>query len=61
MFLNRGSTVPVLVVGGQLLGDVGLHDVNTFGQLDLAGLLGEGYQGSGKFLLIDVLHSDGVY
>ena len=34
---SASGIVPILVVRSQFLGDVGLHDVNPFGQLDLAG------------------------
>ena len=39
---GASGEVPVLVVGGQLLGDVRLDDVDPLGELDLAGPGGSG-------------------
>ena len=57
---GASGVVPVLVVGSQLLGHVGLDNVGPFGQLDLAGLLEECGQTDGELLLVHILNRDGV-
>ena len=49
---------PVLVIGGELLADVGLDEVDPLGHLHLAGLLEVSSEGHGKGLLGHVLHAD---
>ena len=49
---------PVLVVGGELLADVGLDEVDPLGDLHLAGLLEVSGEGHSKGLLGHVLHAD---
>ena len=55
---GASDEVPVLVIGGELLADVGLDQVNPLGHLHLAGLLEVGSKGHGKGLLGHVLHAD---
>jgi len=42
---QRGAprVVPVLIIGSQLLGRTGLHNIDPFGKLDLAGPERYGY------------------
>ena len=53
------GVVPVLIVGGQLLGAAGLNHIHPFGKLDLTGLLQEAGEGHCEMLLVNVLDSDG--
>ena len=55
---GTSDEVPVLVIGGELLADVGLDEVDPLGHLHLAGLLEVGGEGHSKVLLGHVLHAD---
>ena len=55
---STSDEVPVFVIGGELLADVGLDEVDPLWHLHLAGLLEVGSESHGKGLLGHVLHAD---
>merc|ERR1719264_526984 len=55
---STSDKVPVFVIGGELLADVGLDEVDPLWHLHLAGLLEVGSESHGKGLLGHVLHAD---